>query len=486
MNSNITKVLTGNKTQPKRIASLDFQRGLAIWFMTLMHTFEHLYDYTWVKEEPEKILELPLIVLIFGLTLGFFLSWNAYFLLISSIVTTISMFRKMPDLDKQHQLLVKQLLTGTGILLAGLLADNLGYWGYFGQSTLSGDWTNLRPLYERIFAMHTLQIIGWCLIINGTVNFFLLRRNGHEKYFRNIIVYGVLVVAIITASPFIHNFVDSLPWKIPENPPPGITDNTRWPSVYFQAENASLKAWICAILAGDMEPLFPYLATSFMGSMIGLTISRHKQVKRFPLIAGLSGIGIMGIGGIFIAFGQYNLSNGRPTLGNYLAIIGGQIAVIMLLFWAVEYRGNSERFANNPIVKHFRLWGMASLTIYCLQIFEILPRWILTVMLSVFGKPINLLQEAVFGLGKEYLALLVGLFSILYFEALISIWSRFNFKYSFEWFIVKMTTSGSKLSTNRLNVDMIMNKVHWMSFKNPNTSKFISKRVMRAVKLKRK
>lgn len=465
MNVKIADAYLGKTSQPKRIASLDFQRGIAIWVMTLMHTFEHLYDYSWVKEEPEKILELPLMVLIFGMTLGFFMSWHAYFLLISSVVNAISMNRKMPHMEKQYPLLIKQILTGIGLLIAGVIADNLGYWGYFGQSILNNDWTNVRPLYARFFAMHTLQIIGWCMIINGTINFFLLRKGGHEKFYRNIAIYASIVLAIIITSPFIHKWVDGMDWTVPVNPPPGLTDNTKWPSIYFQAENASFRAWICAVIAGDMQPLFPYLATASIGSMIGMVLSRPKPVKRFPLIAGLSGLGIMGIGGVFVLFGQYALSNGRPPLGNYLLMLGGQICLLILFLWLIEYRGKSDKFANNPIVKHFRLWGMASLTIYCLQIFEILPRWILTVMLSAFGSPVNLLEAEVFGLGKEFLALAVGLFCIIYYEALISIWSRVNFKYSFEWLIVQMSASGSKISSNRLNVDLIMNKVHWINYK---------------------
>ena len=126
MNTKIADAYFGKTNQPRRIASLDFQRGIAIWVMTLMHTFEHLYDYSWVKEEPEKILELPLTVLIFGMTLGFFMSWHAYFLLISSVVNTISMNRKIPHLEKQyragsHRARV-QILRGSAHLCAYVVA----------------------------------------------------------------------------------------------------------------------------------------------------------------------------------------------------------------------------------------------------------------------------------------------------------------------------------------------------------------------------
>ena len=83
-----------NEKKPERLASLDFQRGLAIWIMTFLHSFEHLYDYNWVKENPERVLDLPIPVLIAGLTVGFFACWNAYFLLISSTVNSLAMKKK--------------------------------------------------------------------------------------------------------------------------------------------------------------------------------------------------------------------------------------------------------------------------------------------------------------------------------------------------------------------------------------------------------
>ena len=33
----------------KRIASIDFLRGLAIWMMVFLHVFNHKYDWSWVS-----------------------------------------------------------------------------------------------------------------------------------------------------------------------------------------------------------------------------------------------------------------------------------------------------------------------------------------------------------------------------------------------------------------------------------------------------
>jgi len=465
------------KIKPERLASLDFQRGLAIWMMTFLHSFEHLYDYNWVKENPEKVLELPIPVLIVGLFVGFFACWNAYFLLISSTVNSLAMTKKIAQKRIQaNRMLFKQLLTGFGILIVAYLAACFGYGGYFGESVREG-WQPADVIYRKMFSMTTLHIIGWSMIINGIIHYFLMRKDGHEKYKRNMIIYSVLALCIIVTSPFIHSWIDNMPWKIPENPPLDLRDSTTWPNEYFQGYNASFKAWIMVLLGGDMEPLFPYFATSLIGSMIGLTLARDKSVKRFPLIGGLTSLGIMGLGGMFIGLGLFTPSNGRPAMGNYLLMLGGQIGMIMLMLGLIEYRGKSDIFANRKIVKHFRLWGMISLSVYSLQILEILPKWILSILITYLFVPINLLQHSIFGYTEEFKAILISIYIISFFELMISLWSKINFKYSFEWCIINLASLGSKSKSQRLDVQLILNEVHWTNYKQILLANKISKTV---------
>jgi uncharacterized membrane protein len=448
----------------ERFVTFDFLRGFAIFIMVLFHIFGHVYDHSWTNTG--VLEEMPKSLLLVWIFFGFLLSLNSFFLFISSIVNSISITKKMIRGALVRNILVKQFLTGFILLLAGFLSDSLGYNGYFGQSLLTGNWRNVRPLWQLFFSINTLQIIGWCMIIVGFIQILLIMNEGYKKYIRNIAILLCLAIIVLTISPFLHNWVDNLPWKVPENPPPSYYDydHTTWPSEYFQAENASFKAWILAIFAGDYLPFFPYLSTALFGTIIGFTLVRTKPVKKLPLIGGLSGLGIMGIGGIFLYFGFITFSAAtRPALGNFLVITGAEVCIVMLFLWLLEYRGKAEKFASNIVVKHFRLWGMVSLTIYCLQIIEILPRWILGSFINLFTS-IDPHLSFVFGYGKEYLAFLVGFFVILFFEGLVLLWSKFNFKYSFEWFIIKFQNLSSKSYSKRLDVDLIMNNVNWINF----------------------
>lgn len=456
-------------TKPsRRIASLDFQRGIAIWLMTFLHAFEHVYDYNWVKNNPKVILNLPKIALLIGLIVGFFASWNAYFLLISSTVNSLSMTKKAMTGQDTKKILKKQLITGFSIIIIGYLDTCFGYVGYFGTAIRSGDWTNTYPIRSGFFAMYTLQIIGWCIVINSLIHFLLMRNEGHERYPRNLLIYLLLALFVIIMSPFIHNWVDNMPWKLPSYVPPevGLGDHLKWPSIHFQTNNASFKSWFFTLIAGDMEPLFPYLATSFAGSMVGLSLAKPKPNRRIPLVGGIISLLLMALGGMFFLLGFMTLGNNRPALGNFLVMLGGQLGAIFLLLRLVEFRGKGQEFANRRFVKHFRLWGIASLSIYCIAIFELLPRWIMgSIYNLVYSSDANLLGSSLFGYGEESKALTVALVVIISFELLVYLWSRVNFKFGFEWLVVRLQSLSTKKYSSRLDVDLVINKMQWENFK---------------------
>ena len=136
--------------------------------------------------------------------------------------------------------------------------------------------------------------------------------------------------------------------------------------------------------------------------------------------------------------------------------------VVMLFLRIVEYRGKSEKFANNLIVKHFRLWAIASLSIFWLEIVDLFPKWILNI---IFAKKIgkNLFEHSL-GYGYFTIALGVGAFSFLFYELIVFLWSRVNFKGSFEWFLINLQAIGSKTKSKRLNVKALLNQSKYIVF----------------------
>ncbi|MFW9924886.1 MAG: hypothetical protein ACFFDW_16530 [Candidatus Thorarchaeota archaeon] len=459
-----TTTSTSTKTI-QRFASLDFQRGLAIILMTLLHGFSDFYDSSWLQNDYSQILAWPIPVIIIFVGISFLAIWNAYFLLISTIVNSISMSRKMRNGINPNNVLLKQMINGFGIIFAGFIKDVIGYGGYIGTAIQTGDWTDTFPLWEGFFAMHTLQIIGWSIIITSIINYFILRKEGYRHYIRNMIIYGILTILVICLSPLFAYLIDKIPWQIPPEMP-----ELSWPDNYLQAYNASFKAWICTLIAGNMEPLFPYLATAFIGSMIGITLTEPNPIKKFPLIGGLTSLGLTIIGAIIFALSGFSFVTGRPTIGLYLVLLGAQLGSLFLLLWLIEYRGNATKFGNNRIIKHIRLWGMLSLTLYVLDIFELLPRWIATLFHRlIFHSTADFVRHPL-NYGQEYWALLMALVILVAYGLLVWLWSKLNFVFSLEWFLIRLNSLGTKQKSKRLEVKLMMNEVHWISLKSQQNS----------------
>ena len=159
------------------------------------------------------------------------------------------------------------------------------------------------------------------------------------------------------------------------------------------------------------------------------------------------------------------MGNNRPTMGNYLLMLGGQVGAMLLFLWLVEFRGNPEAFANRRAVRALRLWAMASLTIWSLEIFELLPRALFgAVHNAISPQRIDALSHGFVGPGQEPMAVLIAVWVMVAFHVLVVVWSRFDFKYTFEWFVIRIASLGSGRLSRRLDVEHMMNHVQWARF----------------------
>ena len=439
-----------------RIATLDFTRGFAIFLMTFFHGFNHVFDPTWFTSNPSVILTTynPVFIapLIFLVYLG---TWNSFFLLVSISVNTLGMVKEAQKGVNLEKSLLRKFIIALFLFGADFIIESLLYYGYFGNGFRTGIWSDPSNLWLHLFAIRTLKIIAWSLIITSIINYFILRKNGQLKFQRNMIIYALLTLIIIISTQFVQNWVDNMPWIIP----PG---STGWPNIGVQQYNASFKAWFFSIVAGDLEPFFPYLATGFVGVMIGFTVGQPKPSKYFPPIFGTLGLLSMIIGVILMIFGFPIIFDHRSSIAVYLLQIGGQVGMVMVFFRIVEFKGKSEWFAKHWFVKPIRRWSMITLSIYALEIYDLMPQSFLNMIAGQYIG--HNFFEKTFQADQIGYALLVGIFSIFWYEALIRLWAKINFIGSFEWFLIKIQSGTIKHKSNRLNEDLILNKVKWIDF----------------------
>lgn len=273
-----------------------------------------------------------------------------------------------------------------------------------------------------------------------------------------MIIYGILTVAILVSTQFIHNWADGLPWDIPSGYVGfGFPDND------IQIYNGSVKTWILVILAGSIEPIFPYLATAFVGAMLCLTLARPEPSKQLPRWGFIVSFGSTIIGVILILTTnlQFNFFF-RPTIPIFLIQIGLQMFFLILFIRLVEYRGHGEKFANRFFVKTVRRWSMVALSMYALEIFDFIPEGFLTLTIGSW-RGLNFFQP-IFGQKAIGYAFLTGFFCLAWYEILIRLWSKINFIGSLEWMLIKLQRVITKQTTRRLDSDLILNKVHWIDY----------------------
>jgi len=449
----------------QRIATLDGCRGVAIFLMTFFHSLYHVVNYDAIAEDPNRLLEYPKIAL--GM-LGFFLylgTWNTFFLLVSSVVNTYVMAKSVERGANLKILLWKRVITGVVLLFVDHLIEGFGYWGFLGEGIRTGIWNHTDKIWHPFFMIQTLEMIAWGIIITSIINYFLLRKKGHEKHNRNRKIYLVLTLIVLLATPLVHTWVDARPWSIPEilSENPDLFDTAGWPDTQIQTHNASILSWFLVILAGDFEPLFPCLSTAFVGAIIGLFLANPRSSRKFFRIGFFAAAGSIAAGALLIVSGMTFSAFHRPALTNHLLQLGGQLFAVLIPLRLIEFRGRGQKVGNSKFGVFIRRWAIIALTIYALEIFDIFPEWTLNLFL---GKITGLdLFERIFSLNQLPLAMAVAIYSVFWYYLLLLLWGKFNYKGSFEWILIQIQGLVSKQKSSRLNVDLMLKNVEWINFK---------------------
>ncbi|NHJ85643.1 MAG: DUF1624 domain-containing protein [Asgard group archaeon] len=448
----------------RRIATLDFFRGFAILFMIAFHIFMKLYDYSYL--DFTEMPEIPLVALVFMGIAAFFGTWHGFFLFISSIVNTYVTIKKAQKNTNHVKTLLQLLLTGVLLIFIGWLEQAFGYFGYFG-GIIQGKfgWTNFSSLYVALFQPEPLQIIGLSLIVNSVILFFLTQNKGHEKYRRNMLIYFVITMIVLIISIILSTFgPDYIPY---------FTDQPNYPDVQNAVTTfGPFRAWMIAISMGGLQPIFPFMMTPFAGAMIGLTLAKSDVKIRAPLFGILIGFGLFVLGIIYtiinIKLGlRWTTIERNASVSTYLLRLGFQIMVVCACLSLIEFRGRGARFGNRSIVKFVRFWGIISLTMYILQLYEYFPRWLLTIIFKPYTG-IDFLNQNFIPKGSELLLLFSALFVILWFYILQWLWSKIHYIGTFEWCILKIQEVIFKTKKSRLNTNIILHQVEWINFGKQN------------------
>jgi len=442
----------------KRFSSLDFMRGVAILLMLILHSIS---DYLDVDALMGQLNNLPLINVIALVVLPFLGGLAGLFLLVSAISNMISMQKQLMRGRSPGMLALRQVITGLIIyIFAALSESTIGYYGSIMgmvrhlDQPLIVNWATTFTRWGNFEAIHT---IAWCVIINGLIHGIISLGGLWKKPKTQMAIYAVLTVLVLASTRFVWEAIGiaypGFPWGTT------VAGNPQYmPHLFNDPFNVVVKGWFYGLWAAPMEPLFPYLAVSFIGSIVGIACAQPDKAifKGFMkimlliaagmFVAGMVGIIIFMVGIIPVNFDHaaelYRLISFHrhwypdlggvlgPYIGNwawlwqFFAVTGWGLMATLSMLYVVEFRGKGKKFADKT--KFVRRFGFTAFTNYNMQ--------------YIYPFVAFVIPQIFFGLGPYGKTGWFGIFfqigiTLLIYHTIMRLWEKVNYRGSLEWFM---------------------------------------------------
>jgi len=411
----------------KRITSLDFARGLAVIGMSIFHAYFISWTFFGTGDLSSLTWEYPFAFLFF-----IFGHWRGFFLIISAAVHFYSMGQAYKKGIEPNKILLKQLFYAAVIWGLGALYNALlNPWGLpnilFKTGTI--DWSIARSF---TYFSEVLQNIAVGVFFAAIIFYFLTRKDNMGKVVKNVVILGVVAVVIILVSPGIQKGL-SLALD-----PTGATDITQMnpsdPTILHP-----FMQYIAIQIAGREAPMFPMLASSFVGMIVGYLLIQDSPPKKMFKIGYFVSLGLFLFGGAWFGlvdiialkkpvFSVLVFQHVHPTWFA-LANTGLELAALLLLLQKVEFNPKLKVDRWLKVSRWFRRWGIVSLTVYMFQALIFLPAALLS---KIPGVPNFRDYYPASFLGASLLALVF----YLLWEGLIRLWELGRFILTPEWLMV--------------------------------------------------
>lgn len=443
----------------KRFITIDFGRGLAIILMIALHVFIKTFNtdilLDAVKGGDIGFAIIAIIIVYFASFAGLFIGVSAMGNLFSMYFQYLKLREKTPNAAK---IVRKNQLTRGGIMAIMGYFVTVFLWQYIFRippalminESFDEYWTRWQ---SSIYWVDIITFIGLATMIVGATFTFLLEKNKSIPEIRRIL--GWIAVIILVITPFILLLVRSV----------SLEGYPFWDGPHRNIENRSLGTnilyFFLTIIGGSNQGLFPWLAMSYIGTVMALDLVEGPVTKKFRNKWIKIGI-IMIFLGLFLqllfAAIADTLPDDQKTLFEYgfgtlfgasgpssayrIFIDGGELLLIAIIIYRVEGRRRAKQFAAKTVT--IRRAGMISLTLYALQFLALVP--MIAIESYIFGYPLN--NEFQSELWQSLICIVV--ITAIYIVIPI-LWEKIHFKGTLEWWVAKMLSKGHSESMDRLN-----------------------------------
>ncbi|TFG18465.1 MAG: DUF1624 domain-containing protein [Promethearchaeota archaeon] len=442
----------------KRFSSIDFMRGVAILLMLILHSIS---DYLDVNGLVGQLNTIPFINVIALVVLPFLGGLAGLFLLVSAISNMVSMQKQLMNGRSPGMLALRQVFTGFIIYIFACLSEStIGYHGsimsitrHLNVTPIIIDWSTT---FTRWGTFETIHTIAWCVIINGLIHGLISVKELWKKPKIQMAIYAFLAVGVLASTRFvwegISNVYPGFPWG---TTPQG--NDVFQPHLLYDSFRDIVRGWFFGLWAAPMEPLFPYLAVTFIGSIVGIALAQPDKAifKGFMKIMLLIAVGMFLVGAVgiilmlvpiigvnfdhaaelyqYISYHRHWYPDLPEVLGGYIgnwdwlwqfcAVTGWALMATLSMLYAVEFRGKGKKFAEKT--KFVRRFGFAAFTNYNMQYFYPLVAFLVP---QIYGLP------AYGPVGWGGIFLQIGITLLLYWS-IMRLWEKVNYRGSLEWFM---------------------------------------------------
>lgn len=235
------------------------------------------------------------------------------------------------------------------------------------------------------------------------------------------------------------------------------------PGVLSFWNNINSRTWwenlgfiVLAPFIGRIFPLVPYFSMACIGAVIGIHIYDGKfgirflkQLQKLAIGLFLGGflLGVISLGviGIDDAGAALNLFLSSSTISGFLFMNGGALWLAKMVLYRVEYKQKTEKFARRTVF--FRRFGMVTLTLWSFQ-------WVIAfpIYLIQFISGWNVVNGGLNGYQTMFVMFLITMF----WHVILWRWERVDFRYSFEWLMVRLMSKSKEEAGRRMKVQEVL------------------------------
>ena len=431
----------------KRLVSVDVVRGIAIMGVIFIHAT--IYGIWQTETNALNIVHVGVIAVFIPIILMG--TWGGGFPLISSLVGTYNVYRRMERGISLRRACVPILLNSTVLMFLDPLKAFLfsrtwttGFTEGINYSVLSSLLERgeiILPGVEKIMQIGSLSSIGLSGFLTVLLLWLLFRKEGREKVKRNVIILITLGLSLIIASNFInealHPYVEIL---------------------YLKGGIFAFFAYILRLFVSAQLSFFPISLYGIFGIIPGYLFATKKDfkwIKRYGF-----GFGSLFLGG-FILTTTLTLVQATNIEAGLFGILDYEIyprellffslgCMLFLLVWLAkkfEYASYEKKVLLARKTLFIRRFGVASLTIYFFEpffdnIFANIFHRIFGDLSVGFGNPDPFMSNV-----PAILLYEVVLFS--FWGLAVYFWSRSGYKFGLEHAIIVTSRPFRKVKTMR-------------------------------------